>query len=118
VPTEPLNTGAGYNQPQGESSHLLVRADVTYLRQDFSVLQRVPEDSPDRWPIIQRFDFLVRKRVLSDKETTDQKATLNSGLSRYHRAARQALRALTGRDLPAKANAWRRLFKMQLKRDG
>jgi HEAT repeats len=43
-----------------------VRADITFLRQDFSVTQRVA--SPDKWPEEQRFDFLVRKLPLTDLE--------------------------------------------------
>jgi hypothetical protein len=46
-------------------SHL-VRADVTYLKQDFSVMQATPDHGV--WPIMQRYDFLVRKRELSAEE--------------------------------------------------
>ncbi len=49
-------------QPDGD----FVRADVTYLRQDFSVMEPVLD--PGKWPSIQRFDYLVRRRVLSDRE--------------------------------------------------
>jgi hypothetical protein len=118
VPSERLNPLPGYNQSQETPSHLLVRADVTYLRQDFSVMQLVAVDSLDNWPILQRFDFLVRKRVLSDKEAADLKTTLRPRLSPYHRVARKALRDLRGRDLPAKADAWRKLLKSLAKRDG
>ncbi len=37
-----------------------VRADVTYLKQDFSVVQEVAKAEP--WPKLQRFDYLVRTR--------------------------------------------------------
>jgi HEAT repeat protein len=37
-----------------------VRADVTYLRQDFSVPQ--PVEKADPWPTMQRYDYLVRTR--------------------------------------------------------
>ncbi len=37
-----------------------IRADVTYLKQDFSVVQEMPEADP--WPRFQRFDYLVRTR--------------------------------------------------------
>jgi hypothetical protein len=43
-----------------------VRADVTYLRQDFSCVDRV--DKPDKWPEYQRFDYVVRTRELTEKE--------------------------------------------------
>lgn len=39
-------------------------------------------------------------------------------LSPYHKAAVRALRDLTNRDLPAKADAWRKLLKLPAKRDG
>ena len=41
-----------------------VRAEVTYLRQDFSVMQLVSDRGP--WPEMQRFDFLVRTRTLTE----------------------------------------------------
>ncbi len=37
-----------------------VRADVTYLKQDFSIAQEVIKADP--WPKLQRFDFFVRTR--------------------------------------------------------
>jgi hypothetical protein len=43
-----------------------IRADVTYLKQDFSVTQPVAE--PNKWPAQQRFDYLVRERELSNDE--------------------------------------------------
>ena len=39
-----------------------VRADVTYLRQDFSVV--LPVKDHGKWPQYQRFDFLVRQSEL------------------------------------------------------
>jgi hypothetical protein len=43
-----------------------VRADVTYLRQDFSLLERLAEHG--HWPQWQRFDYLVRTREMSRDE--------------------------------------------------
>ena len=58
VPGEPLpSPSLGYESSVPE---LLVRIDVTYLRQDFSALQAVEDANP--WPEMQRFDFLVRTR--------------------------------------------------------
>src|SRR5205814_1470056 len=45
---------------------VLVRADITHLRQDFSLLQGVRGADP--WPAMQRFDYLVQDRVLSTEE--------------------------------------------------
>jgi hypothetical protein len=43
-----------------------VRADIVYFRQDFSVMHEV--ENPDKWPTVQRFDYLVRKRELTAVE--------------------------------------------------
>jgi hypothetical protein len=95
IPSEPLpDTSAGYGQ---SGSDLLVRIDVTYLRQDFSAMQEVRDWTVGPWPHRQRFDFVVRKRVLSPGEAEDLRARL-AGASPYRRAAARALRELTGRD--------------------
>jgi hypothetical protein len=80
-----------------------VRADVTYLRQDFSLLQEVTEAAP--WPARQRFDFLVRERVLTDEEAQAYQAEFGGPeeSSPYRQAARSALRELTG--TPGRTNA-------------
>jgi hypothetical protein len=102
VPSEQLpDTRNGYGD---SGSNLLVRIDVTYLRQDFSAVQEVSEKSA--WPAGQRFDFVVRKRVLTPAEADDLRARLAKanagGMSPYQRAAAQALRDLTGRDYEAR----------------
>ncbi len=45
---------------------MLVRADVTYLKQDFSVTHH--DESYQPWPTDQQHDYLVRKRRFSDTE--------------------------------------------------
>jgi hypothetical protein len=96
VPTQELpDTSSGYGRSES-NSNLLVRIDVTYLRQDFSALLPVEESHP--WPARQRFDFVVRKRVLSVAEAADLRARLARQESPYRTAAAQALRELTGRD--------------------
>lgn len=101
----------GYNR---SGSNLLVRLDVTYLRQDFSQMQAVKDAG--RWPAMQRFDFVVRKRPLTDEEAADLKERLGKRepgeLSPYHRAAVRALRDLTGRDFEARPEPWRKLLKL------
>jgi hypothetical protein len=47
-------------------SGTFVRADVTYLRQDFSVPQPVAE--PGNWPAYQRYDYVVRTRYPTEQE--------------------------------------------------
>jgi hypothetical protein len=62
-PDRPLPPVIAYYSPSGD---LLVRADVTYLRQDFSVAQPVSNARP--WPKMQRYDYLVRNRPLTASE--------------------------------------------------
>ncbi len=112
VPGQPLTPpSGGYNTSQPD---ILVRVDVTYLRQDFSAFQAVADANP--WPEMQRFDFLVRSRVLSDEEAAAYRAKLKprepGEFSPYQRAALAALRDLTGRDTEPTPQAWRRLLKL------
>jgi hypothetical protein len=112
IPNEPLPSPSdGY---RSSSPDLLVRLDVTYLRQDFSVFQPVADASP--WPEMQRFDFLVRTRVLAQEEADAYREKLSPGEpgrpSPYHRAALAALRELTGKDTEPTPEAWRRLLKL------
>ena len=91
----------------------LVRIDVTYLRQDFSVMMPVKNAAP--WPEMQRFDFVARTRTLGDDELKDYVAkfdNLEPGvLPPNHKAALSALRELTGKDTTPTAEAWRKLVK-------
>jgi len=112
IPGEPLPTpseGYGNSQPD-----ILVRLDVTYLRQDFSEMQSVADAHP--WPEMQRFDFLVRTRTLTDEEGQvylEKLSTREPGrVTPYQRAALAALRELTGRDTEPTAQAWRRLLNL------
>ncbi len=115
VPSDPLpSPSQGY---QNSLPDVLVRIDVTYLRQDFSMFQAVADANP--WPEMQRFDFLVRTRTLTDKDADAYREKLTSKepgvLSPYHRAALAALRELTGRDTTPTAEAWRELLKLPAK---
>jgi hypothetical protein len=49
-----------------EAKGNFVRADVTYLKQDFSVMESVPNSG--KWPSMQRFDYLIRRRELTVQE--------------------------------------------------
>jgi hypothetical protein len=113
IPGEPLPSfQEGYRNSTPE---LAVRIDVTYLRQDFSVFMKV--DGPGLWPEMQRFDFLVRTReVTNDEMEAFKKITATAAeegvLTPYQRAAVTALRELTGRDAAPNAEAWRRILKL------
>lgn len=112
-PGEPLPSPADYYNRHSPGD-LLVRFDVTYLRQDFSALQAVEDAHP--WPKMQRFDFLVRTRVLAPGEAAAFQEHFGKQPpdqhSPYHRAARTALRELTGKDAGPTAAAWRRLLSL------
>jgi hypothetical protein len=108
VPGEPLpSPSQGYVTTSPDT---VVRIDVTYLRQDFSVRQPVADANP--WPEMQRFDFLVRRRVLTPEEADTYRAKFDrretDRPSPYRRAVVAALRDLTGWDAEPTAEAWRR----------
>jgi hypothetical protein len=83
-----------------------VRADVVYLRQDFSVLQ--PVENHGKWPRLQR--YLVRQREVSAEEAECLAADLPDP-SPHREAVLFALRALTGRDAGSSSAAWRQLIR-------
>jgi hypothetical protein len=110
IPGQPLpSPGEGY---RNTSPDLVVRIDVTYLRQDFSAYLPVADANP--WPEMQRFDFLARTRVLSEDEAASYRKALGNEEpgrpSPYHRAVLAALRELTGLDAEPTAAGWRRLL--------
>jgi hypothetical protein len=93
-----------------------VRADVTYLRQDFSLMQTVAE--PDKWPRWQRFDYLIRQRELSKEEVSRLPATEKATTYPQREAALWALRELTGQDAGTRCEDWKSLLrKERLARD-
>jgi hypothetical protein len=112
LPADPLpSPSQGY---QTSDPELIVRVDVMYLRQDFSLMQPVTDAHP--WPEMQRFDYLVRKRVLTDKEADAYRQKLENlepgRRSPYQRAILSALRELTGKDAEPTPDAWRRLLNL------
>lgn len=108
ISSEEAGRGRLYYEP---TSTLLVRIDVTYLRQDFSITEPIVDVDPRSQ--MQRFDFLVRERTLSSAEANELRERLAKlGPSPYHLAAVKALRALTGRDFGTDAAAWRRHLRL------
>jgi hypothetical protein len=105
TPGEELPSFGGYRE--FTSPDLLVRADVTYLRQDFSLARKVANAAP--WPEMQRFDFLIRSRVLNEQEAASYRAEFakREGPTPYQLAAANALRQLTGRDAGMSSREWR-----------
>jgi hypothetical protein len=113
IPGDPLPPPSqGYNNPSVPD--ILVRVDVTYLRQDFSMFLPVADANP--WPEMQRFDFLVRQRPLTEDEARSYREKLTSrepgAVHPHQRAALAALRELTGRDTEPTAPAWRKLLRL------
>jgi hypothetical protein len=95
-PVDPLSV-AYYSRSKGD----FIRADVTYLKQDFAVMQ--PVEDPGKWPKEQRYDYFVRirpatvwERVLPPKQNYPQKS-----------AVLMALKELTQMDCGDDAAAWR-----------
>ncbi len=87
---------------------IFVRADVTYLRQDFSVPLLVKH--PGKWPAAQRYDFLVRERPATAAEVQAARAAESNGPSEHQKALFFALRELTGTDPGPSVEDWKRLF--------
>jgi hypothetical protein len=114
TPDQPLTPPSGGYQQNG-SPDLLVRIDVTYLRQDFSMTQAVADAAP--WPEMQRFDFLVRTRELTEEEAVAFRSKLEKRekgqITPYQRAAVTTLRDMTGKDTAPTAQAWRELLDLQ-----
>jgi hypothetical protein len=109
-PAQPLPSQSRGYKSFKVPSQFAIRVDVTYLRQDFSLLQKVANAAP--WPELQRFDFLVREREATAAEVkayADWATKHGPGyLSPNHQVAHEALRALTGHDAQPTAEAWRK----------
>jgi hypothetical protein len=112
LPSEPFPSEGGYLQPRTspQPPNIFVRIDMTYLKQDFSLM--LPVANPEPWPGMQRFDFFVRSRVLTPEEDRAWRAAAKEGLTPYQQSALTALRDLTGRDAEPTAKAWRALLKL------
>lgn len=92
---------AGYGG--GSSLSVFVRADITYLRQDFSVEQRVLTNHKASQV---RFDYLVRTRPATPAEVQAWQAKRADDYPQ-RQAVLFALRELTGQDAGEDAAAWR-----------
>jgi hypothetical protein len=101
----PVSSTVYYSARRGET---LVRADVTYLRQDFSAQMLVPEHG--NWPEMQRYDFVVRTRPLTKAEllawAAREQRVGPEPLSEHRQAVLHALREITGLNAPPSAQAW------------
>ena len=87
-----------------------VRADVTYIRQDFSLTQ--PVKNSGEWPEMQRHDYFVRHRTVSAAEANQLVQHLQQESNPYREAILFALRRLTKRDPGESTEAWQQLAAM------
>jgi sugar lactone lactonase YvrE len=86
---------------------IFVRADVTYLRQDFSAPLEVKNHG--KWPGAQRFDFFVRERPANAHEIAVMKTAEKERTPTEHqKAIFFALRELTGQDPGPSVEDWKR----------
>jgi hypothetical protein len=90
---------------------VLVRGDVTYLRQDFSVTQPVP-DVVNGQPtsVNMRFDYFVRLRRATPEEVKPAVKTAPLPSYDQREAVLFALRQLTGKDGGSTTEGWQRLY--------
>jgi hypothetical protein len=94
---------------------LLIRADITFMRQDFSVRQPVRFVRVPFWGPIgsrhQRFDYVLRTRLLPRKVYSRLEEMAGEGSSYPQReAVLFALRELSGKDVGPTTEAWMQLF--------
>jgi hypothetical protein len=103
TPNRPLGSVAEYYSGTAQ----FVRADVTYLRQDFSVPQ--PEPQPYKsWPAHQRYDYVVRvRRTLPQERKAAKQLDKTLGKAKLREPIHFALRKLTGEDRGLEGTAWR-----------
>jgi len=113
TPGEPFPKSPSGYRDSSTPPDILIRADVTYLRQDFSLMMRVKDARP--WPDMQRFDFLVRTREVTAEEAADyDKQIAKQGMPPSHAAAQYALRELTGlQPMDTSPEAWRKLVNVR-----
>jgi PBS lyase HEAT-like repeat len=78
---------------------LLVRGDITFLRQDFSVQLPMRATSANSQSFERRFDYVVRRRILTSEQVRHQKKHFPAaGDSEQRQALLFALRELTGKN--------------------
>jgi HEAT repeat protein len=102
--------GGGYHSstlPRVTSSPLLVRADIVFLRQDFSV-STAPAGAPST--IDHRFDFLVRTRPVKPQELSEFKTAAKTSSYPQRESVLWALREITGKNPGHLTEEWVRLF--------
>src|SRR5262249_1751236 len=93
VPTPGLPLPAAYYGDRSGPTTIFVRADITYLRQDFSLMQEVEQAKP--WPAMQRFDFVIGGRDATPEEMARLEKKEKPATYRQREAVLWALKELT-----------------------
>jgi HEAT repeat protein len=104
--------GGGYHAtqlPRVATSPLLIRADIVFMRQDFSLSLAVNQNGTAPGGD-QRFDFLIRTRPIKPQEMSEFKTVGTRSSYPQREAALWALRELTGKDAGNQMDDWVRLF--------
>lgn len=86
--------GYGIGHPEDN----FIRADITFLRQDFSVRQPVAKPIAGR-PDVQRYDYIVRTREMNEADRMQYQLKKESLSRDYQAAVRFALKELTDVDM-------------------
>jgi hypothetical protein len=113
--------GGGYGRPavpsgglgnrQTAATPLVIRADVVFLRQDFSSLLAVAPGAGGAAPTRLRFDYVVRTRDLTKQERSQLRVSGGEDADYPQRqAVLFALRELTGQDAGTTTAAWQKLY--------
>jgi HEAT repeat protein len=93
--------GSKRSSARTTAAPLWVRADVTYLRQDFSILQTAQPG------LQKRFDYLVRRKSFSPLEYSQRRDQVTPlPIYEQRRAVLFALRELTGKDSGFSTASW------------
>jgi hypothetical protein len=101
----PRSTSPGGNYYTGSQGDF-VRADITLLHQDFSVV--LPDKDVTAWPQEQRYDFVTRLRRASPEEIAT--TARMSGNYPQREAVLYALRGITGKDVGDSSTRWREVL--------
>jgi len=114
IPTPGLPFAPSASEAYGSAQSMgdpMVRADTTYLRQDFSMMMPVANAAP--WPEMQRFDFLVRTRVVEGAELDVLKQRVEArgnAPTDHQRTVHVLLKQMTGQDAAPNTTAWKRVL--------
>ena len=87
-------TGGGYGGFGISNKRTFIRADITYLVQDYSVMLRVVHSRVLSGE--ERYDLFVRERLATGADLKATAARQRAGLTAHEQAAMFALRELTG----------------------